>query len=136
MLDTDTIVAAVRSATGATRALIEAAFAGRLTCLVSVPLMIEYEAVLTRSDLLTEPGLDQMARGDILDGILSVMQPMQLAYLWGGLLRDPDDDMVPETAINGAADAIVTFNLRDYAVFPAGLGIIVLRPAEALRRLE
>jgi hypothetical protein len=33
----------------------------------------------------------------------------------GDRLRNPDDDMVLEAAVNGRADAIVTFNHRDFA---------------------
>jgi hypothetical protein len=43
---------------------------------------------------------------------------------------------VLEVAINGRADAIVTFNLRDYGAVPERFGISVLRPAEALRRIR
>jgi predicted nucleic acid-binding protein len=31
------------------------------------------------------------------------------------MLSDPEDDMVLETATNGSASAIVTFNQRDFA---------------------
>ena len=58
-----------------------------------------------------------------------------LHYLWRPRLRDGDDDMVLETAINGRASAIVTFNLRDYGSWPENFGIEVLRPGDCLRRL-
>jgi len=44
--------------------------------------------------------------------------------------------MVLETAINGRADGIVTFNRRDFALATQQFGIAVLSPAEALGRLE
>ena len=46
------------------------------------------------------------------------------------------DDMVLEAAVNGRADAIVTFNLRDFGKVAERFGIMVLSPGEALRRLE
>ena len=49
---------------------------------------------------------------------------------------DPDDDMVLEAAVNGRADAIVTFNRKDYGVIPGRFGIEVLSPAEALWRVR
>ena len=43
--------------------------------------------------------------------------------------------MVLDTAVNGAADALVTFNQQDFGPVPARFGIAVLSPQEALRRL-
>ena len=135
MLDTDVIVAAVRSAEGASRALLEAIHAGRLVGLISVPLLLEYEAVLSRSDHLRVRGLSVNDVEAILDGLADVMEHVFLHYLWRPLLRDSDDDMVLETAINGRATAIVTFNLRDYGRWPESFGIKVLQPTDCLRRL-
>lgn len=44
--------------------------------------------------------------------------------------------MVLEAAVNGHADAIVTFNIRDYGVVPGEFGVDVLQPRDALRRLS
>jgi len=49
--------------------------------------------------------------------------------------QDADDDMVLEAAANGRADAIATFNIRDFAGVASEFGIAVLTPAEILRRL-
>ena len=58
-----------------------------------------------------------------------------LAYLWRPLLRDAAGDMVLETAVNGGADVIVTFNVADFGAAPSRFGLEVLRPADLLRRL-
>jgi predicted nucleic acid-binding protein len=50
------------------------------------------------------------------------------------MLRDGADDMVLETAVNGSADVIVTFNTRDFGHVPGRFGIEVCRPGEFLRR--
>jgi len=44
--------------------------------------------------------------------------------------------MVLETAINGDADAIVTFNGRDFGDAPPHFGIHVLLPSEAIKRVK
>jgi hypothetical protein len=54
----------------------------------------------------------------ILDGLAAIMEPVRLHFLWRPLLPDSDDDMVLETAINGRATAIVTFNIRTMAAGP------------------
>ena len=135
VLDTDVIVAAVRSASGASRGLLEAIHAGRLVGLISVPLILEYEAVLSRPEHLQARGLSLGEVDAILDGLAGVMEHVVMHYLWRPLLRDGDDDMVLETAINGRATVIVTFNLRDYGRWPESFGIEVLEPVDCLRRL-
>jgi predicted nucleic acid-binding protein len=48
----------------------------------------------------------------------------------------PDDDMILETAMNGRADGIVTFNRRDFEPANRRFGMVVLSPGDAVRRLE
>lgn len=43
---------------------------------------------------------------------------------------------VSEAAINGNADALVTFNVRDFGAAPHRFGIELVRPQEALRRIR
>jgi len=61
---------------------------------------------------------------------------VRLAYLWRPTLPDVDDDMVLEAAVNGRADAIVTFNLRDFGPPAQQFAIAVLSPGQAVERLE
>jgi predicted nucleic acid-binding protein len=63
-------------------------------------------------------------------------EPVQLAYLWRPTLPDANDDMVLEAAFNGRADAIVTFNLRDFSMSAERLGLAVMTPGEAVKRLR
>jgi putative PIN family toxin of toxin-antitoxin system len=136
VLDTAAMVAAIRSDSGASRRLLDAALRGEhVTLLVSVPLLIEYEAVMTRAEHLRVAGLTATEVGRLLDAVAAVAEPARLAFLWRPLLPDGDDDMVLETAVNGRADAIVTFNRRDFAP-AARFGVAVLSPGEALARLE
>jgi len=135
VLDTDVVVAAVLSPTGASRQLLIGAVDGRFQLLASVPLMLEWEAVLKR------PGILGAAKGSvedmevILDQLADACVPIDLHFLWRPQSKDPDDDMVLETAINGRADTIVTFNVRHLASAATYFGLVVERPAELLRRL-
>ena len=42
--------------------------------------------------------------------------------------------MVLEAAVNGRADALVTHNLRDFAAVAPRFGLLVVSPADLLRR--
>jgi predicted nucleic acid-binding protein len=83
-----------------------------LTMLASVPLMLEYEAVLTRPDQLIATGLSVEETNDVLDELASVVEPAAFHFRWRPQLTDPGDEMVLETAVNGSAGRLVTFNTR------------------------
>lgn len=103
--------------------------------LVSVPLFLEYEAVLTRPEHLLASGLTAGEVFGFLDYLAGLVEPVKLHYLWRPQLGDVADEMVLETAINGRADCIVTFNTRHFKP-AARFGIEVSRPDEAFRRIE
>lgn len=136
VLDTDVLVAAFRSERGASRQLLLAALDRQFELLLSVPLILEYEAVLTRPQHLVMSGLSSDEVGRVLDDLTAVARPVRLAFRWRPRLSDPDDDMVLETAINGKADAIVTFNQRDFVSLMKDFSCEVILPITALRRIE
>lgn len=136
MLDTSVLVAAIRSKTGASSILLSAALASEFQFCISTPLILEYEAVLTRPEHLHASGISSAEVADLLDLLCDMGVQVELSETWLPILRDPADEMVLGTAINGRADAIVTFNRADFAGIPEDLGINVLSPGEALRRIR
>lgn len=102
--------------------------------LASVPLFIEYEAVVTRAEHLAAAGASRSDVMNVLDVLAGCIEPIEIHYLWRPRLRDPGDDMVLEVAVNGRADAIVTFNRADFGTVLADFGIAPLGPADVLRR--
>lgn len=127
---------AVRSDAGASRLLLTAALGRRYQVLVSVPLRLQYESVLTRSEHLVAAGITETDVQVLLDAIAIVATPVRISYLWRPTLPDPDDDLVLETAVNGHAEVVVTFNRRHFEPAAASFGIEIVAPAEAVRRLE
>jgi predicted nucleic acid-binding protein len=59
--------------------------------------------------------LEGVELGAVLDAIAAIVTPVTNSYLWRPILRDPDDELVLETAVNGQADLLLTFNERDFA---------------------
>ena len=136
VFDTDVVVAALRSSRGASAALLGAALEKRLTMLASVPLFFEYEAKCTDPVHWTAAGLNQEQAKVFVNGLAALIDPVKTHFLWRPRLRDPNDEMVLEVAVNGSADAIVTFNLRDYGVVPKTFDIEVITPSTAIRRIR
>lgn len=130
------MVAALRSDRGASRQLLLRALDGGFGLLVSVPLMMEYEAVLTRPEQLKAIGLDAAEVNEILDALAKVAIQVQFRFLWRPMLRDPADEMVLETAVNGGADRLVTFNARHLAAAAGEFGIQAVRPPEAWKEMQ
>ena len=136
MLDTNVVVAAMCSPTGASAALLMAARRSELTMLANVALALEYEATCQLAEHRLAAGLDLNEVGIFIDAVLAMVEPVETHFLWRPQLRDPADEFVLEAAVNGQAAAIVTFNRRDFGVVPARFGIDVLTPAEAIRRIK
>jgi predicted nucleic acid-binding protein len=136
VLDTSVIVAAMRSPTGASAALLMRARHGKLTLLANVALALEYEATCRRLEHVAAAGLTPSEVGIFVDAVIAMVVPVESYFVWRPMLRDPADEMVLEAAANGRAIAIVTFNRRDFGVVPLQFGIEVITPAVALRRLK
>jgi len=99
LLDTDVLVAAMRSRGGASCQLVDRALARASTLLLSVPLVLDYQGVLTREEhrkvnRLSVPELDA-----VFNSLVRVAEAVQIRFLWRPLLSDPTDDMVLETAV-------------------------------------
>jgi putative PIN family toxin of toxin-antitoxin system len=136
VLDTDVVVAAMRSPRGASAAILRAARQGRATLLASLPLALEYEAVASRAEHRLAAGLSEREVMVFLTAVVAMAEPVTTHFLWRPQLRDPGDEMVLEAAINGRADALVTFNVRDFGTVPAQFGVEILLPREAIRRIK
>jgi putative PIN family toxin of toxin-antitoxin system len=132
-LDSNVLVAGLRSRTGASFRLLELLRAGGYDIAVSVPLILEYEAVLARH--ASGLGLSSADVGAILNFVCSVAVRQNIHYLWRPRLRDPKDEFVLELAVAGKCRAIITHNRRDF-MGAERLGIEILTPGQFLRLLE
>ena len=136
LLDTDVIVAAMRSPRGGSAELLRRIDDGRATMLLSVALALEYEAKCMLPEHRLPAGLTAAEAGIFVDALIAMAEPVQSHFRWRPQLHDPGDELVLEAAVNGRADAIVTFNEKDLRDAERSFGIEVIRPGEALRRIR
>ena len=136
VLDTNVLVAAIRSDHGASRRLLVAVLGAQCRLLVSASLLIDYEAVLKRAEHRARSGASIEDVDGLLDALAQLAEPVEISYLWRPHLADPGDELVLETAVNGGADMIATFDLRRLAAAAARFGIAVARPGTIVRRLQ
>jgi predicted nucleic acid-binding protein len=97
---------------------------------------LEYEAVCSRPEHLLAAGLTEEEVTVFRDTILALAQPVAMHFLWRPQLRDTCDELVLEAAINGEADALVTFNAKDFGDMPGHFGVELLLPREAIVRIR
>ena len=135
MLNTIVIVAAFRSRRGASNALLRLVDEGHAILLCSTALFLEYGAVLSRARTRAFAGhsLDDVA--GIVSALAALCEPVDISFRVRPLLRDPDDEMVIEVALNAPTDAIVTHNVRDFAPARA-LGVMIANPGEMIGRFK
>ena len=112
VLDTNVLVSGFRSRRGSSFRLLSLLGDAAIATVVSVPLVLEYEAVLKR-----QASAFRLSAGDvndILDFICEVSEHRAVHFLWRPTLRDPRDEFVLELAVEGRCQFIVTHNVRDF----------------------
>jgi len=133
VLDTNVLVTALCNRDGASHLLIRWALADNISLLASPPLWLEYEAVLKRPEIRLRHGISIENLDIVLDTLAAHVEPVHMSYLWRPQLRDPNDEMVLETALNGAADALVTFNTKDFTDAAGRFSLKLMTPAECIK---
>jgi putative PIN family toxin of toxin-antitoxin system len=136
VLDTSVVVAGLRTRAGAGNAVLRQVATRRLVPLATPPLFLEYEDVLNRPEHRLAHGLTPVAIEEFLGELAALIEPVDVHFLWRPQVRDPNDEMVLEAAINGRADAIITYNVADFASAGERFSIPIMRPGELLKKVK
>ena len=136
VLDTSVLVAGLRTRSGAGNAVLRLVANRRLVPLASPPLFLEYEDVLQRPEHRLVHGLSLQAIDELLSEFAALVEPVEVHFLWRPQLRDSKDEMVLEAAINGRADALITYDVDDFESAAERFAIPILRPAELLQKVK
>lgn len=132
VVDTNVVVAGLRSKRGASFRLLSEIGKGRFEIALSVPLVLEYEDALLRHSDVT--GMSRTDVDAVLNFLCSVAHLQQIFYLWRPLLPDPKDDLLLELAVAARCHAIITFNQRDF-VGAAKFRVSIVEPGPFLSGL-
>lgn len=136
VLDTSVVVAGLRSRLGASNALLRMIANREIVALATPPLFLEYEDVLKRAEHRLVHGLSLAEVDEFLAELAALIEPIETHFQWRPQVRDPSDEMVLEAAINGVADALITFNVSDFAAAGERFGIPILSPADLLNQVK
>lgn len=113
-IDTCVIVSSIRSNKGASYKILSNINKNLFKYGLSVPLYCEYEEQLKR---LLQNNTINLKKRDIeiiLSALVYYSHPVPIYYQIRPNLKDEDDNMVYECAVNYGADYIITFNDKDF----------------------
>jgi putative PIN family toxin of toxin-antitoxin system len=134
VVDTNVVIAGVRSPNGASAEILRRVLRKSISTVCSVPLFLEYEAVLLRPEQLAAAELDEGDVFNFLDVLAGVVLPIEIQFLWRPQLKDANDDMVLELAVNalgqGRDVCILTFNHADFLPQIKKFGVQIKTPKQ------
>lgn len=135
VVDTNVLVAGLRSSGGASRSILRRCIAGSIQPLFGTTLWLEYEDVLDRQ--IQSLDVDAEDCRAVVAALAASGQWVSIYFGWRPNLRDESDNHLVELAIAGGADCIVTHNTRDFErselVWPE---LRILDPASLLELLK
>jgi putative PIN family toxin of toxin-antitoxin system len=126
ILDTNVLVAGLRSSLGTSHRLLQLIANGQVQLHISMPLIAEYDEILQRE-------LPHIAHNDVVDYICQVAVKHKIFYLWRPFLKDADDDFLLELAVKSSA-SIITWNVKDFKAADK-FAIQVITPKDLLIEL-
>ena len=130
IIDTNVVLAAARSSGGTSFHLLNLIEDPRFEINLSVPLVLEYEAVLKRpAHNLT---MSHKEIDDVIDFLCENANLRRIHFLWRATLNDPNDDFLLELAVESNCKYIITFNTKDFLATDS-FGILAIRPSEFLK---
>lgn len=132
VIDTCVLISALRSRNGASFKLISLIDSNKFTFFLSVPLVIEYEAVAKR--MSRNLGLTHSDIEDIIDYLCAIGKHRKVHFLWRPNLKDPNDDFVLELAVEAECNCIVTHNTKNFKGINK-FNLKAITPQELLRNI-
>lgn len=133
VLDTNVIIAALRSRKGASFKLLSLVGTEKFEIHISVPLVLEYEEVIQRQR--AEIGLSQDDVSALIDSLCALAKHHQIYFLWRPSLSDVNDELLLELAVSAQCKYIVTHNVRDFKGSDK-FGVKVVTPKEFLQTID
>jgi len=134
VLDTNVLVAAVRSRQGASFALVNSIPAPEFQPCLSIGLYAEWQEVLMREENLLPGRTPEEALG-FVRYLASQSHLQEIHFLWRPFLPDADDDMVLELAFAAGCRHIITHNVKDFHGSEQ-LGVTALSPRDFLNLIR
>jgi putative PIN family toxin of toxin-antitoxin system len=132
VLDTSSLVSAIRSTSGASAEILRRVILGNPTILLDYNLACEYRAIAHRDEHVAASGKSPEEIEELILLLEDIALPVRVIAKFRPLCADQNDDMVMDIAINGTAEAVVTNNVRHFLAAAKRFSIPVFNPRDFL----
>lgn len=136
VIDTNVLVAALRSEDGASRQVLRLCLQGKCEPLIGQKLFFEFLDVVGRPAMFASSPATAEEREELFHGFLAVCRWQDIFFLWRPNLTDEGDNHLVELAVAGGAEFVVTHNTADFAQAELKFQTKVLTPAQFLKTLR
>jgi predicted nucleic acid-binding protein len=111
-------------------------FREEVILLMDLKIGLEYRDVALRPEHLMASALSEREVLELIEALEAFAEPVEVISKTRPLSPDPNDDMVLDLAMNGRAEAVVTYNTRHFMAVGAQVGISILTPAQFLQEMS
>jgi len=113
-IDTNVLLAGLISQSGASHQILKLITSETITLALSTQVLIEYDDVLKRDEILKLTRLNQAQVEDIIDLLALLAQKNNIYYRLRPNLRDEKDNLFIECAFASNSNYLLTSNIRDF----------------------
>ncbi|HHE05993.1 MAG TPA: putative toxin-antitoxin system toxin component, PIN family [Epsilonproteobacteria bacterium] len=136
VIDTNVWISALISKDGTSREIIRLALLGEIVPQISTSLLVEYEAVMSRTKIQQLCALSIKEQEELFCAFISTCKWNEIFYLWIPNLQDKNDDFIIELAVASNSQVIITDNKKDIVSGELDFNFEVHTPKEFLERIQ
>lgn len=114
VIDTSVWISALITKDSKARELLRLVFHAKLHPQMSEALFREYEDVMKRKKIQNLTPLSSLEQNELFEAYLSTCKWNEIYYMWRPNLKDENDNFVVELAVASGAEAIITYNIKDF----------------------
>ncbi len=113
-IDTNVILAALLSQNGASHCILNLIIEEKLKIALSTPVVLEYDSVLKRKEILQKMNLTDNKINDVLDLLVLLADKYSIYFRLRPNLLDEDDNLFVECAFSSNSNYLITSNIKDF----------------------
>ena len=135
VIDTSVWISALITKECKARDILRLVFQDQIAPQISEPLFREYESVMKRKKVQSLTVLTEEEQRELFEAFLSKCIWNDIYYAWRPNLKDENDNFLVELAVASGAEAIITYNVKDFKNAELVFGHRVTTPEDFIRRL-
>jgi len=113
-VDTNVILAALLSRAGASHLILNLIIEEKLNIALSTPVVLEYDDVLNRKEILKQLNISSSQIEDVLDLLVLLADKYSIYYRLRPNLLDENDNLFVECAFTSNSHYLITSNIKDF----------------------